>query len=154
MTKEEICSVMCHELGHWKYSHTLKGLVISEVQIFVMFFLFKMVYNNAVFYASFGFEEAEPPIIIGLVLFSHLLSPVQLLLNFGQNYLTRSWEYQADAYAVEMDHGDDLYSALVVLFKENKSKLDPDSLYEAYHHNHPSALLRLDALRKLQDKSK
>ena len=145
---------MCHELGHWKYGHTLKGLFISEVQIFVMFALFKMVYDNAAFYAAFGFMDAQPPIIIGLVLFSHLLTAVQLVLNFGQNYLTRSWEYQADAFAVDMDHGDDLYNALVVLFKENKAKLDPDSLYEAYHHNHPSALPRLNALKKLQDKSK
>lgn len=152
MTKEEICAVMCHELGHWKYSHTLKGLAITETQLFVAFFLFQTIYTNEHFFASFGFENT--PIIIGLIFFSHLLSPISLLLTFAQNYLTRSWEYQADAFAVELNHGDDLYNALAVLFKENKSKLDPDALYEAYHHNHPSALPRLNALKKLQDTKK
>jgi len=152
MSKEEIVSVMCHELGHWKYSHTLKGLLITEVQLFVTFALFKFVYLNRAFYAAFGFqfEEDGTPIIIGLILFSHLLSPISLVLTFLHNSLTRSWEYQADDFAVQLDHGQDLYSALVVLFKENKSKLDPDPLFEAYHHNHPSALPRLKALREAQ----
>eukprot|EP01084_Bolivina_argentea_P312450 540932_1 len=154
MSKEEIVSVMCHELGHWKYSHTLKGLLITEVQLFVIFFLFKSIYLNRSFYNAFGFrdDDLHSLIIIGFILFSHLLSPVSLILNFTQNYLTRSWEYQADEFAVQLEHGHNLYNALVVLFKENKSKLDPDSLYEAYHHNHPSALPRLNALKKLQKK--
>lgn len=152
MTKQEIVSVMCHELGHWKYSHTLKGLLITEVQLFITFFLFKIIYINDSFYKQFGFESK--PIIIGLILFSHLLSPISLILTFLQNYLTRSWEYQADEFAVKLNHGDDLYNALVCLFKENKAKLDPDSLYEAYHHNHPSALPRLTALKNLQKERK
>eukprot|EP01084_Bolivina_argentea_P165023 286791_1 len=155
MSKEEISSVMCHELGHWQYSHTLKGLFITEIQLFVMFILFKIIYANKIFYSNFGFifnNNNEPAIIIGLILFSHLLSPISVVLNFLQNYLTRSWEYQADEFAVKLNHGNDLYNALVVLFKENKSKLDPDQLYEAYHHNHPSALPRLNALKKFQAK--
>lgn len=30
-TNEEIVAVLGHELGHWKYSHTIKGLIIVEV---------------------------------------------------------------------------------------------------------------------------
>lgn len=30
-TTEEIVAVLGHELGHWKYSHTIKMLVIMEV---------------------------------------------------------------------------------------------------------------------------
>lgn len=29
---DEIVAVLGHELGHWKYSHTIKGLIIVEVQ--------------------------------------------------------------------------------------------------------------------------
>ena len=76
------------------------------------------------------------------------------MTGFMHNYITRSWEYQADAFAAKFNHTEDLYNALVVLFKENKAKLDPDPLYESYHHNHPSAVHRLNALRKLQKKDK
>ena len=80
---------------------------------------------------QFGFNDNNKPIIIGLILFSHLLSPISLILTFLQNYLTRSWEYQADEFAVKLNHGNDLYNALVCLFKENKAKLDPDHIFEA-----------------------
>ena len=30
---EEILAVLCHELGHWYYSHTLKLIAINQVQI-------------------------------------------------------------------------------------------------------------------------
>ena len=159
MTKEEIVSVMCHELGHWKYSHTLKGLIITEIQLFVTFFVFRIVYANKSFYKAFGFninndnDNNQAPVIIGSILFSHLLSPITVLLTFIQNALTRSWEYQADEFAVKLNHGNDLYNGLVVLFKENKAKLDPDWLYETYHHNHPSALPRLNALKKLEQEN-
>jgi len=153
MSKEEIVSVMCHELGHWSHSHTLKGLVMTEAQLFVTFLLFKMVYVNEHFYAAFGFEGEGQPILIGLLLFGHLLGPISVLLKFAHNFMTRRYEYQADAFAAKFNHTEDLYNALVVLFKENKAKLDPDPLYEAYHHNHPSAVHRLNALQKLQKKS-
>ena len=105
--------------------------MFHQVQIFVTFLLFKSVYANEYFYESFGFGGEGQPILIGFILFSNLLAPVSVALSFGHNYLTRSWEYQADAFAAKFNHTDDLYSALVVLFKENKAKLDPDPLYEA-----------------------
>ena len=154
MSKEEIVAVMCHELGHWSHSHTLKGLAMTEAQLLVTFLLLHTVYANERFFAVFGFGGQGQPIIVGMMLFGHLLAPVSVALSFAHNYLTRSWEYQADAFAAGLNHSEDLYNALVVLFKENKAKLDPDPLYEAYHHNHPSAIHRLDALRKLKDKSK
>lgn len=30
---EEIVAVLGHELGHWKYSHTIKNLIIVEVHV-------------------------------------------------------------------------------------------------------------------------
>ena len=37
---EEVLSILCHELGHWKYGHMMKNLVIMELQMFAMFYLF------------------------------------------------------------------------------------------------------------------
>merc|ERR1719204_1810570 len=125
---------------------------MTEVQLLVTFLLLQTVYANERFFAAFGFGGTGQPIIVGIILFGHLLAPVSVALSFGHNYLTRSWEYQADAFAAQFNHTDDLYSALVCLFKENKAKLDPDPLYEAYHHNHPSAVHRLNALLELEKK--
>lgn len=30
-TTDEVVAVLAHELGHWKYSHTLKGFILGQV---------------------------------------------------------------------------------------------------------------------------
>ena len=37
-TTDEVLAVLGHELGHWKLNHILKGIVISQVLIFSIFF--------------------------------------------------------------------------------------------------------------------
>jgi|Transcript_29700 STE24 endopeptidase len=43
MSVEEISSIVAHELGHWYHSHFVKRLIILEVYIFVLFYLFTYV---------------------------------------------------------------------------------------------------------------
>merc|ERR1719393_659588 len=37
---DDILAILCHELGHWKFGHTLFNLIISSAHIFVLFWLY------------------------------------------------------------------------------------------------------------------
>ena len=58
-------------------------------------------------------------------------------------YMSRTFEYQADNFAVTYGHGKSMKSALTNLFKRNKGPLTADPLYSAMNHSHPTLLERL-----------
>jgi len=44
-----------HELGHYKMSHNMKNLAISQIHIALFLFLFGQTLNSVGLYRSFGF---------------------------------------------------------------------------------------------------
>jgi len=148
----DVVAVLGHELGHWKLNHTTKGLIISQVHMFFFFFTYGMVMNTSQMYTDFGFTSQ--PVIIGLMLYSMLISPVEHVIGFLMNCLTRMHEYQADQFAKDLGYADNLCTGLVAIHKENKGDMNPDHLYSAYHHSHPTLLERLKALSADDKKGK
>lgn len=149
-SEDEILAVIGHEIGHWAKSHLLKTLVFSQANLSLIFLLFSAFFRNNSFYASFGFAPvARQPIIVGFMLFMDVLKPVECVMGFLSNMLSRKHEFEADAYAVNLDYGKDLCSALKVLAKENLSVEGADPLYSAYHHSHPLTPERISTIKKL-----
>jgi len=145
----EIVAVLGHELGHWKLNHTVKLLLISELQIFVSFFLFGQILGWHLMYTSFGFENY--PTIIGLILFfQFIMSPVDHVLSFAMNMLSRKFEFQADNFAKKLgtEFAHSLQVGLIKISAENLGNLNPDSWYSIYHYSHPPLVERLKALGK------
>ena len=91
---EEVIAVLGHELGHWKLGHTTKLFGISQFHIFYVFALFSAFINNRSLYQSFGFHK-EFPIIIGFILFSDALAPMDTVVKPLMNILSRTFEFQA-----------------------------------------------------------
>ena len=58
------------------------------------FTLFSVFINNKSLYQSFGFHK-EFPIIIGFILFSDALSPMDTAVKLWMNTLSRKFEFQA-----------------------------------------------------------
>ncbi|OWB54344.1 hypothetical protein B5S28_g191 [[Candida] boidinii] len=142
-TTPETTAVLGHEIGHWALSHTTKLLVISQVHIFFIFSLFAGFIKNNSLFESFGFP-VERPILIGFMLFGDILKPVDAIMEFVMNLLSREYEYQADRYAAELGYSDELKQALINLHKENLSTVTVDWLYSAYSYNHPHVTERLE----------
>ena len=98
---EEIVAVLAHELGHWKLSHNLKNICVAEVRpwlacsvfflvcvhthstsppplphtqvnFFLIFFMFGYFVHQQDVYTSFGFPSSRPT-IIGLILVFQLI---------------------------------------------------------------------------------
>ncbi len=91
---EEVVAVLAHELGHWSLGHTTKLFGIAQFHMFYIFALFSVFINNRSLYQSFGFHT-EFPIIIGFILFSDALAPMDTVVKLLMNILSRTFEFQA-----------------------------------------------------------
>jgi len=152
----ELLAILGHEIGHWKLGHTIEGIVISQVYLFLQFMYFSYVQNSPELFSAFGFEpKNQMPVFIGLVLFSQVfMYPVDKILNLIMSYRSRCNEFMADNYAVKLGMGAELMTGLLKISKENLGNLVPDSLYSAYHFSHPPLVERLTALEDSLAKNK
>ncbi|KAB8070494.1 peptidase family M48-domain-containing protein [Aspergillus leporis] len=142
---EEVVAVLSHELGHWSLSHTTKLFGIAQSHMFYIFALFSVFVNNKSLYQSFGFIK-EQPIMIGFILFSDALAPMDAVVKLLMNILSRKFEFEADAFAVKLGYSEQLASSLLKLQIQNLSTMDADWMYASYHYSHPILSERLKAL--------
>lgn len=146
LEEEEIVAVLAHEIGHYKKKHTLKGLVLSTLQMALTFYLFSLFVRVDEFSIALGGQEAS--FHLGLIAFGILYSPISILLGLGTNLVSRKNEYQADAFARVHYGAEKLISSLKKLSKNNLSNLTPHPAYVFFHYSHPPLLQRIRALKK------
>lgn len=150
---EDILAILCHELGHWKFGHTLVNLGISSAHIFVLFWLFGTVmYSGDMsrdMVRQFGYGDSSA-VMIQLSLFMMLFSPTEQLLSLGMTMLSRHFEFQADSFAATKGRGPALRSGLFQIHEENKGDLNPDPWYSWYHFSHPPLIERVRAVKALE----
>lgn len=146
-TEDQVVAVLAHELGHWKLSHTLCLMAFGQLVMFLQFCAFTLFRSSSHLFAEFGFVDAQP-VIMAFMLFSMVMGPVDQLIGWVSNLVSRRFEFQADAFAVGMRSGTSLVEALKILDKENKSDFVVDPLYSAYHYSHPPLVERLRAIEK------
>ena len=149
LTEEEIVAVLAHEVGHYKKRHTLRSMVVSVIQMGVLFWLFSLCVNNAALSEALGGDRAY--FQLGLIAFVILYSPVNLILGIGMNVWSRSNEYEADAFAARYYEGDYLVSGLKKISVKSLSNLTPHPLYEYIYYSHPSLLKRIDAIKRIHE---
>ncbi|XP_016384306.1 CAAX prenyl protease 1 homolog [Sinocyclocheilus rhinocerous] len=142
----EVLAVLGHELGHWKLGHTVKNIVISQMNSFLCFFLFAVLIGRKELFIAFGFHETQPTLIGLMIIFQFIFSPYNELLSFCLTVLSRRFEFQADAFARNMGRSSELYSALIKLNKDNLGFPVADWLFSMWHYSHPPLLERLRAL--------
>ncbi|KAF8674693.1 CAAX prenyl protease N-terminal, five membrane helices [Rhizoctonia solani] len=163
----ELEAVLAHELGHWKYSHPMKLMLVSQIHMLALFSVFPPFMRSWPLLASFGFPigpEAKPPVLVSFLLYQMVITPIESVVGFLLNALSRRFEYQADQFACELDAqglgGEKeegkteeestmrarLGRALVALHAENLSTVWVDWMYSAYHHSHPTLTERLRAM--------
>ncbi|KAL8695511.1 MAG: hypothetical protein Q9218_000089 [Villophora microphyllina] len=142
---DEVVAVLSHELGHWSLSHTTKLFGIAQFHMFYVFALFSVFINNRSLYRSFGFHK-EFPIIIGFILFSEALAPMDTVVKLLMNILSRKFEFEADEFAVKLGYSTELAKSLIKLQIQNLSTMDADWMYASYHFSHPILPERLGAL--------
>ncbi|KAI9816994.1 MAG: hypothetical protein M1826_001689 [Phylliscum demangeonii] len=142
---QEIVAVLGHELGHWNLSHTIKLFALSQFHAFYILALFSVFIHNQSLYQAFGFFK-EQPVFIGLLLFNEVLAPLDILITFTSNIISRKFEFEADEFAHKLGYTTELARSLIKLQIQNLSTMDADWLYATYHYSHPILPERLSAL--------
>lgn len=146
----EILAVLGHELGHWKLGHTVKNIIISQMNSFLCFSLFAVLIGRKELFVAFGFNDSQPTLIGLMIIFQFIFSPYNELLSFCLTVLSRRFEFQADAFARGMGKASELYSALIKLNKDNLGFPVADWLFSMWHYSHPPLLERLRALGSIK----
>ena len=86
------------------------------------------------------------PIIIGFILFSDALAPMDAIVKLLMNVLSRKFEFEADEFATNLGFQQELARSLIKLQVQNLSTMDADWMYASYHFSHPILSERLGAL--------
>jgi STE24 endopeptidase len=147
MSHAEILAILAHELGHWRKHHILYRTLWSfAVTLGALYLAFRFA-PAAGLPELVGLGGASFParlLILGLV-----ASVVTFPLTPLSSYWSRRHEWQADAYATELQRRpEDLASALQKLASENLSNLHPHPLYAAFYYSHPPMAERIRRLRE------
>ena len=148
LSTPEIVAVLAHEMGHYKLKHIAGMMVLSILQMGLMFFILSLFLGNQGLFNAFGMEHLS--VYAGLVFFGFLYTPLSTLISIGFNAFSRRNEYQADRYAAESGgEGEALISGLKKLSVSNLANLTPHPLNVWINHSHPPVLARIQALRNL-----
>ena len=145
LTNDEIVAVLAHEVGHYKKKHTLSQIVLSSLQMLLMFFVLGWMMKNPML--SQALDVPKHSFHIAVMVFFLLYSPVSLVISLLNNILSRKNEYEADAFAKETYNGNDLGEALKKLSTDSLSNLTPHPYYVFVHYSHPTLLQRLRKLK-------
>jgi STE24 endopeptidase len=148
LSTAEIVAVLAHEMGHYKLKHIFSMMVLSILQMGLMFFILSLFLGNQGLFNAFGMEHLS--VYAGLVFFGFLYTPLSTLISIGFNGFSRRNEYQADRYAAESGgESEALISGLKKLSVSNLANLTPHPLNVWINHSHPPVLARIQALRSL-----
>ena len=144
-TPAEINAVLAHELGHFKYRHTLYGMLRGMMVLFAMLAAVGWLCKQPWLLPDFGFRHASDA--TSLVAAWFLLETVQPLLSPLSNWISRRHELQADDFARRMVGVEPMVSALTKLSRDNASTLTPDPVFALMTYSHPPVPIRVAHLR-------
>ena len=147
LSPTEIEAVLAHELGHFKHHHVWKRAAVLALVSLGFLWLLGYLIDQPWFYHGLGMHSTDTA--SALVLFSLVLPVFLFPLSPIASRLSRSHEFEADAYAARQTRSTDLVTALVKLYRDNAATLTPDPLYSAFHDSHPPAAVRVARLQSI-----
>ena len=139
---EELLAVLAHEVGHYKKKHVIKGLIISSIQSFIMFFVLSLLLFRTELTNVFGIAGSDYVLHINLIALTILFEPINLITGLFGNHRSRKHEYEADKFAVTTTNNKLLGDALMRLSVDHLSNLKPHPAFVFFYYSHPSMLQR------------
>jgi STE24 endopeptidase len=141
-TQDELVAVLAHEIGHFRKKHILVSMVLSMLNLGLVFYLLSLFMNNRLLFDAFFMQETS--VYGSLIFFMLLYSPVEFILSVLLQMLSRRHEFQADHFAVTTYAGGRALSdALKKLSRSNLSNLTPHPFYVFLNYSHPPVLQRI-----------
>jgi len=145
-SKDEIETVIAHELGHYKLKHIQKNILIGTISSFLIFFLIANLHQISL--SWFNFRTINQ--IASLPLLALWGSIIGLIFQPITNWLSRKYEYEADAFAIESTKKkDDFIRTLEKLTDQNLGDKEPHPFVEWFFYSHPSIKKRIAHIKSL-----
>lgn len=146
LDENEIVAVLAHEIGHYKFRHVIKFILLALGLSALILFVFSRLVHAPWLFKAFGIQHLS--VYAGLICFMLLLAPFQRLESIFANRLSRAFEYQADAFAVQAaGNPEALITALKKLSADSMANLNPHPVKVWFDYSHPPILARIRALR-------
>lgn len=149
METEEIVAVMAHEVGHNKKRHIPVLLIMTIVQMGIILFLLSRMIFSIELSQALGSNLGVASPHLNLIAFFQLFAPISLAIGFFSNWLSRKFEFQADAFASHTASKAGMENALKKLSTKNLSNMVPHPFYVWLHYDHPPTMERLKAIKAL-----
>jgi len=148
-TSDELLAVLAHEMGHFKKKHIQRRLIFGILQMGGVFYLLSLFITQQSLFMAFYVDT--PSIYAGLIFFSILFSPVDLLISIIMQFFSRKDEYQADRFAaLTTKKAGALITALKKLSADNLANLPPHPFYVFLNYSHPPLAQRVAAMEKIK----
>ena len=135
MSLSEIKSVIAHEVGHYRYSHLPKNILIGTIQQLIIFYLLNIIMK--ILYPEFLTSNTNNLTLFPM--FSLIMSLLSSLL-FGplNNLISRYFERQADRTSLELyPDKDSFQKAMAGLANRNLSNAYPEWWVKLLYYSHP-----------------
>ncbi len=136
-TPEQVKLVLAHEMGHWKYGHVAKGILISAVGTLLVLLIFRTAIADIPLTSYRNIERALLALLLVSSLAGYVLSP-------ASSYISRRFEVEADAFSLALTGDSDTFvSTQVNLAVTNLSDVDPPAFMRWFAWTHPTTLERI-----------
>ncbi len=149
MATDEIVAVMAHEVGHNKKRHIPVLMIMSILQMGIILFLLSRMIFSVELSQALGSSIGVASPHLNLIAFSLLFAPISMVIGFFSNWLSRKFEFEADAFASHTASKAGMANALKKLSTKNLSNMVPHPFYVAMHYDHPPVMERLKAIDSL-----
>jgi STE24 endopeptidase len=149
-TNEEILAILAHEVGHYKKKHIIKNIMISILHSGIMLYILDLFITMPELHAAFGMTTSEPSIHAGLIFFTLLYAPIELIFSIMFNIISRKHEFEADEFsALTLQNSYHMILGLKNLTVKNLGNLNPHPFSVFLSYSHPPVINRINALKKL-----
>ncbi|XP_044757095.1 CAAX prenyl protease 1 homolog isoform X2 [Coccinella septempunctata] len=149
LDEEEILALVIHQLGHWYKNHDVKKFCILQTALLMWFLIFVYCFEKKVVYEAFGFHESTPVLVGIMITVQYVMLPYNILTAFTLMSWTRSCEYEADTFAVQLGMKYEIERALIKIYVVSFEFPVVDPLYSKHNFYQPSLLERLHNLNKV-----
>ena len=147
---KEVEAVIGHELGHYRYGHLWKGILIGFVISLGGLFIANTLYRWTM--GAFGALRGDELAVLPLL--TLILAGFGIVTTPLQNVVSRRFERQADRFTISESGRHDVFvSALEKFGRLNKSDPEPHPLVELFFYSHPPLKKRIGAIQSMGDAS-
>jgi len=141
-SREEILSVLGHEMGHYILNHTYEGLIAIGLIILGGFAFLRWSFDKVRVGRGTGRELRGIGDVAGLPLLVFLFIAYSFVLTPVQNTIIRTIEAEADNYGVNVSRQPDGFAQAALHLSEYR-KMTPGPFEEWIFYDHPSGWNRI-----------